>query len=462
MVLGVLIFSRGVELAGASRVYWVDSHRYLTSAIAIQRADRIQQPPSITWLNFDHYFDWPLLKVYAVILSDITGLSLDILRYVIPIAFLCFTFLFLWFGFRQFTDETPAFIAAVMIVMLDPFYRFFLQFHGQNMGVMFFALFLGALIAGHRAHWSVAVNRFDILILIIGSAFTLTHRFSILVAAITLLGALIASPMLRTVAPKLRLGSGVGYAVPRLAIPLGVLMLAYVLYQGGDFLSWGVSQIFVSSPSGDIQAGKRGGVAAVIPSALKVVVALLATAGAWVTVRRFAPSRPWLILSASFGGFSVPMVVLKSPSRIILFAFVLLGGLSAVIFNRLETSNIPLARVAVGGLVVVMGVLGGIAGPIPNFVDDDPTVNSPHFDNQQVITDQSPAMGEFISQYELKAVKTDLWAKIPATRYGGVSLSVAEGVTSDPPSYYAYDHARSPSRGGDQIYSNGRLIIEQI
>ncbi|WP_336358122.1 hypothetical protein [Haloarcula sp. CGMCC 1.6347] len=460
-----LAFARAAQLAGAGLAYWHDSHYYLASARAVAITGHLDRPQSLQWIELKGYFGWPDIQILATTIHEITTISMHTLRYVIPILFVCLTFLFLWFTYGQFAGWGAGCIASLGTLMLDPFFRYFVQFHGQSIGVTFGSLFLGTVIFVTLRQQMSPTTYFRYLILfsVVSLGFLFSHRFSILIIGVALLGSYVTGDILTQLSERILEDSRGGYYIPGAALPAALLFGVYVIYRGEEFFVWGIAQLTQVTDvggSGPTQTTGRSWID-YPPLVLKALVPALSLIGVWAIIKDRLTARPWLTLACTFGAITIPFTIAnpRGVSRIILFVYIFIGGLCSVSVAVALDSQREWVEWGIPAIITLIVLLGTLGGSVPGLVDHSTNLGNDPFQNTPPIQSQAPAAGEFIDEYKIERIEAGFWGRVVATRYGKVPIPVVDGVRYNNVPYFVYDSARETPPDGSLVYTNGRIEI---
>lgn len=454
-----ILFSRTIVLAGASPLYWHDSYFYMSVSTAIdQTGSYLFAESTIQWYNATGLAKWPTTQTYTVILSDMTGFSLETLKILIPpiLAGLLFVTATYWIG--EVVTKRSAAPAALLLVMLDPFFRYLTQYHAQGAGILFLTLVLAVIVFYNRRP---TPGIFLTLIAVV-LMFAATHRFtSIFIILVFSLATAIQLLLFRLSQPNIN-RQFIG------AFAIIIILTTYHIFVDPSFLKSVMLNVFKTSTTPPTTGGvvSDGGLYSQLGLAIKPILLVLTAPSIYLTLRNRTELQWHLTVLASAGLIGIPIGLIAgaATARVILIGYLMmLPFVAQTLDTILEFESLsPRARHSVVSLVLCcVVIMGVIAGAVPSFVDHGADLQNDGYDDSYPISEQQAVQaGEFLDAYNKGPIYVSFWTRMVATYYGGFNLADIDYPQISPDGDGIYDSTSQTRPFRDSvIYRNGGILI---
>lgn len=458
-----ILFSRILMMAGSSPLYYHDEYFYMSVATAIQEQGSVIIPDgALEWYDPSRLADWSILQVLTVSLANVTGVSVEAWMHLLPALLAVILFLVVAVTYGSAVGYRFGIIGGLILVMLDPFWKYLSQYHGQGAGVTFLALVIGIVLlhAEHRTRVTMWMLFFG------GAAFAMVHRFTALFALIVF-GALVAAGIAHR-GIEHRYGDIGWPVVPSLIV--GSLLLTFQLFVDPSFLVRVVGAILQSGtappPVGSESAGQGATVIDSFSVLLKLLLPLIALPSMYLTARYSTNLRPWLALLVVTGAVGIPIGLMAgdATARVVLLGYIplvpfVVRTLQLSMETEVATPGARTSIVAIAAISIIL--MGSLAGVMPSFVDHDADIKDDGYHEIRPLGEhESTATGEFISSRHDGPIYVDFYSRMVAIYYGVIPQDKVDYPETGPDAMGVYDSERRPIPESDTlVYTNGRLYL---
>lgn len=464
-----IVFTRSLQVLNSYRQFG-DSYHYWKVVDAIRRNNELIAPEISThYPGVDPLMNSPGMHIMTATLIDVLGLQDPTLaRAIAPSLYGVACFAVIAALVSRLMGSKWSVVVAYTIVQTDEFIFRQTEYHAQAFGIFFLAFVL--LIAVRQIQQTDQKRNLWTLVLA-GMGLAISHRFtsflSIFLLLLTTIGLVIYHWLPKSNVSKSTLDSVFLYSVI-LAAGLAWYQIVFqtqvVLKSTVSSLSILTGESFGLGPTTTTGGGATTTVFDYAGLALKAALALVALPTILYSfVEEYDDADLFMISFLGATGMAavgVSLVFIGVFPRIVLIAYIPMVILACqTIQSRIPEPN---TRVIASGLMLLIVMMGVIAGTTPSLVDPQSDIRNDGYSGVEPMSGEHEVAGYWIRDYTENSV---FGVTVPTfhtvVTFGEQRTSNAEFLShgGGPYRYVVVDEARKDVPSDTVIYSNGRILI---